>query len=329
MAFTILHDGAEIPPSGTPAPAPNTYEITAAPSPTANTEFPLSIQWQSEGVDLGRPNVRILNFIAALDQFLVSRGTGEQSNVVTVRKLTPPPPPPPSDPFFDDVILLMQNGEIIDRSQYARSLANSGAANSATGGVASDFPGGLAVNMTCVPSAVGGLVMGTGPEMTMGSSSWGIDGFFHSPDAANGLRDSSQIIYTSSDDTSRLQVFSLFNTGQMFIRTNGFNIPFPVSVPFAARGSSWYFAIQFYPGSTVPWVWVGAVGSANATGDQCATITPRPLLGPLSGPYMGYQPTDNFITSNFKLALRITNAVRFAPVPTLAIPTTVWPTIGP
>ena len=90
--FNVLWDGAEVPPSGSPAPAPNTYEISAIPAPVPDPDFPLSMQWQSDGVDLGEPNVRVINFIAALDEFLVTRGTGEQSNVITVRKLTVPPP---------------------------------------------------------------------------------------------------------------------------------------------------------------------------------------------------------------------------------------------
>lgn len=70
------------------------YEITPIPAPAPRDDFPLSVQWQADGVDLGAPNVRIINFVAALDEFLVSRGTGEQSNVITVRRLLEPPPPP-------------------------------------------------------------------------------------------------------------------------------------------------------------------------------------------------------------------------------------------
>jgi hypothetical protein len=230
------------------------------------------------------------------------------------------------DPFFEDVILLIQNGEIIDRSPYARSLANSGAAGSATAGAASDFPGDLAVSMQCAALATGGLVMGTGPELTMGENSWCMEAFVTPKSGSTGLAGSTQTLYTSSDDRSRLSWFLLFNTGRMFVRCNGFDIPAAVSVPVTAVGSSWYLAVQFYSGSVAPWMWVGEVGDANATGDVSLTNCPRPLLGPLSGPYIGYQPTDNFITSNFNVAMRITNAERYAPAATIPIPTALWPT---
>lgn len=318
----ILHNGApitDVTPGSTPIYVPGFAMTAVAPqnlTPGTPGEW---LQIQADGVDVGDANPAAINVVADPARLLVTRGVGERSHVATFRGF------PPADPFADQVILLMQNGEIIDRSQYARSLAVSGTAGSATAGVASDFPGGLAVSMQCAPSAIGGLVMGTGPELTMGVDSWCMEAFVTPRAGANGLQDSSQVLYTSSDDRSRLQWFLLFNTGRMHVRCNGFDIPAPLTVPFAARGSSWYIAVQFYPGSVVPWMWVGAVGDANATGDQCATTTPRPLLGPLTGPYIGYQPTDNFITSAYNVAMRITNAVRFAAAPTLAIPTALWP----
>ena len=122
--FTVLWEGEPVPPSGSPAPAPNTYEISAIPAPVPDPDFPLSVQWQADGTDLGEPNVRIVNFVAALDEFLVTRGTGEQSNVITVRKLAAPPPPPITEPCYEETVLRSQRGVMTDTSPYARSLAN-------------------------------------------------------------------------------------------------------------------------------------------------------------------------------------------------------------
>jgi hypothetical protein len=69
-----------------------TYAITpVAGFPAAEAPlFPLSIQWQSEGAALGAPNVRVVNFTGDPAVINVTRGTGEKSNVITVR-LVPPP----------------------------------------------------------------------------------------------------------------------------------------------------------------------------------------------------------------------------------------------
>ena len=53
------------------------YEVTPGATPSTATEFPV-------------PNVRVMNFTGT--GFTCSRGTGEQSNVITIR-ITPPAPP--------------------------------------------------------------------------------------------------------------------------------------------------------------------------------------------------------------------------------------------
>lgn len=56
--------------------------------PEEAAEFPQFIQWQWDGADLGLPNVQIINFVG--DGIEVTRGTGENSNVITVRKTANP-----------------------------------------------------------------------------------------------------------------------------------------------------------------------------------------------------------------------------------------------
>ena len=56
-----------------------TYEVTPVEVPVPETEFPV-------------PTVTTINFVGT--GFTCSRGTGEQSNVITIR-ITPPAPPGP------------------------------------------------------------------------------------------------------------------------------------------------------------------------------------------------------------------------------------------
>jgi len=82
--MNILHDGNEIAPSG-PAPDYSTeyaiVPVARLPEPAA--AFPLYLQWQDEGVDLGDRNVRVVNIVTS-PAFSVSRGTGEKANVITI-----------------------------------------------------------------------------------------------------------------------------------------------------------------------------------------------------------------------------------------------------
>ena len=53
------------------------------------------LQIRNEGVDVGDPNVLVIDFIADPAELSVTRGWGENRHVITVRKLPGPPPPPP------------------------------------------------------------------------------------------------------------------------------------------------------------------------------------------------------------------------------------------
>ena len=89
--MNILHDGNEIAPSG-PAPDYSTeyaiVPVARLPEPAA--AFPLYLQWQDEGVDLGDRNVRVVNIVTS-PAFSVSRGTGEKANVITIAQVNIPP----------------------------------------------------------------------------------------------------------------------------------------------------------------------------------------------------------------------------------------------
>ena len=78
-------------PPGAPAEPQNSTTFT----PTADTPAtgvpgtpPTFIQWQDAGVDLGEPNVLVINFTYPL---IATRGVGEHENVITVRRFILPP----------------------------------------------------------------------------------------------------------------------------------------------------------------------------------------------------------------------------------------------
>jgi len=94
--MNVLQNGNEIPPSG---PAPDYSSgygiVPIAGWPAAEMPaFPLYLQWQDEGVDLGDRGVRVVNFVTDPTVWLVTRGVGEQSNVITIGAAPVPPIPP-------------------------------------------------------------------------------------------------------------------------------------------------------------------------------------------------------------------------------------------
>ncbi len=60
------------------------FSITpVGPFPTQNDDgFPQFLQWQDEGINLGGPDAEIINIVG--DAITATRGTGEESNVVTL-----------------------------------------------------------------------------------------------------------------------------------------------------------------------------------------------------------------------------------------------------
>jgi hypothetical protein len=63
---------------------PEVFHISAIPYPPAPADaFPLYLQWRAAGVDLGEPNVRVVDFIGT--NIEATRGVGENYNVITVR----------------------------------------------------------------------------------------------------------------------------------------------------------------------------------------------------------------------------------------------------
>jgi hypothetical protein len=64
-----------------------TFEITPVGASTSGGELAQFLQFQSEGDDLGLPNVTIVNFTG--EGIVATRGTGENANVITVT-ITPP-----------------------------------------------------------------------------------------------------------------------------------------------------------------------------------------------------------------------------------------------
>lgn len=62
------------------------FAITPASGyPAVAGDFPLYLQWQEEGVDLGLPDVRVVNVTGDPAIIKATRGVGENSNVITIR----------------------------------------------------------------------------------------------------------------------------------------------------------------------------------------------------------------------------------------------------
>ena len=59
------------------------------PEPVVPAAEPTFVQWQSQGVNLGVPDIQIVNFVSPLK---ATRGVGENRNVLTVTGPLPPPP---------------------------------------------------------------------------------------------------------------------------------------------------------------------------------------------------------------------------------------------
>jgi hypothetical protein len=80
------------------------YEITPIagfPAPEL-PEFPLYLQLQNGGVNVGEPNVRVIDIITDPAKFHVSRGTGEHANVITIQELAVIPVGPLYEDNFRD-----------------------------------------------------------------------------------------------------------------------------------------------------------------------------------------------------------------------------------
>jgi hypothetical protein len=72
---------------------PEDFAIVPDPEhPIPTGPFPGYIQWQTEGVNLGLPNVVTINFVGDPAVILATRGVGEHANVVTVRLVHTPAP---------------------------------------------------------------------------------------------------------------------------------------------------------------------------------------------------------------------------------------------
>ena len=71
-----------------------TFEISpvAGPLTAPGEPFKKFIQFRWEGVNLGDGGVRVLNIVGNPDEISVTRGTGENANVVTIRKQAAPVP---------------------------------------------------------------------------------------------------------------------------------------------------------------------------------------------------------------------------------------------
>jgi hypothetical protein len=101
--MNILQEGNEIPPSG---PAPDYSAgygiVPIAGWPTAEVPaFPLYLQWQGEGVDLGGRGVRVVNLVTDPTVWIVTRGVGEQSNVITIGAAPVIPVPPQGRAYLE------------------------------------------------------------------------------------------------------------------------------------------------------------------------------------------------------------------------------------
>lgn len=156
----ILHNGApitDVTPGGAPAYVPG-FEMVPAERSDAVQGLPGStLQVQHDGVDIGNDRPEVINVVADPARLLVTRGTGEHSNVVTVRKLAVAPPPPPEP----TILLIHGDGTdgasvFTDQSGYSRTITNIGTPTSYTalkkfGSASIFFNGGHALYIPPTP----------------------------------------------------------------------------------------------------------------------------------------------------------------------------------
>lgn len=322
--FTILWEGQPVPASGNPAPASNTYEISAIPEPTPQADFPLSIQWQGDGVNAGLPNARIINLVSDPANWLVTRGTGEQSNVVTVRKI------PPLDPLWDSVLLLVQGGTIVDQSSYAHPMEAIGSGVTAST-VLEDVPGGAGIRINATHNGGGVQITPIGTEFNQGNTQarcyeW----FTQIQSGVIGL--GSQIVWNDGFAFNGNTVFNGFDASAPYdesrisLRLSGAaTYVAPAEVAAVVPLETWFCAIQIPAnGTDLIKYWTGRVSDGVAVGADGLNSAPRPIDAVTQGPYIGYVGgsggENDFILGPY----RITAGVRYT-ADTITIPTSLFP----
>ena len=294
------------------------YEINPLAAPVTRTEFPRSVQWQNEGVNLGAPNVRVVNIVADPAVYQVTRGTGEHSNVITIRT-----PTVPTDPMFADVLLLMAGDSTTDDlSPHNRFIIGGG--GSANVSVSTDhllFGKPVLKIPPSGPSAALNVDYGYAPgyvdPLTLDSRDFSIE-FFQWVDASPGSSSHQPTVIFQGPSTPLLLGTGLVDSSH-WSAWGGFNSVsspgawgFQMNTGVLLNRGSWDFVQLIRSGSTFTLAINGAViGTATFAGNIDDTSG--------SGSYV-FATNQGFVTQHYIAQYRVTRGVR-----PIAVPTAPWP----
>lgn len=130
----VLQDGAPVTDITPGSADPHTPGFAIEPAPSAAPRASLPgpwLQFMADGVALGDPDIAIVDIVSDASLVTVTRGVGENSHVITVKR--PEATGPAPDPWFTDVILLwnmldsITTAPPLDESIYAKTYAAYGA----------------------------------------------------------------------------------------------------------------------------------------------------------------------------------------------------------
>lgn len=302
-----------------------TFGITPLNAPIARTEFPGFVQWQDEGVDLGAPNVRVINFTGDPALYQVTRGTGENSNVITVRA-----PDLPTDPMFGDLLLLMPGSSLTDDlSPLNNTIDGSGTGGMEVSSAQTLFglptlyspptppSNGLSVPYgTSYIAANGGNQGGTGGFM-LGSQDFSFECFTFINSSPAGGSHSSFAISTAGAGVPILIGQSVaLGFWSARVGFDGASWPVSIGTGVAVVRNQWVFVQLIRNGSNFTFALNGTVvGTATFAGSiDVASATTGQLV---------FASNQGFVTGTHTAQTRITRGVR-----PIAVPTEPWPLSG-
>jgi len=280
----------------------------------AASAFPKYLEMRNAGAPLGDRNIRIVDITGS--GLLATRGVGENSHVVTVRRAG-------NDPLFADVLLLMPGDTTnIDRSPHNRAVAVSG--NPPNDPVVSTDHLVFGMPMIKVPGVSGNGISvqyGTGyvDGLTLDNRDFTIEYFLWIDSTPSGGAYEDPVITQNPTFPLFLGGFDQVDKWSAWIgfasvgSPGGWGAKIDTNVTIA-RGTLLF--VQFIrSGSTFTLAINGAaIGSATFAGNIDSPNVP-------SGGSFVFATNQGFSTQHYVAQYRVTRGVR-----PIAIPTAPWPT---
>lgn len=326
----ILKDGQPITattPGGAPVYVPG-FETTPAARSDAVQGMPgRMLQIRQDGVDIGNDRPAVLDLIFPAASATATRGVGQNSHILTLRKL------PPLDPLWLDVLLLVQGGTIEDQSSYSHpmTIIGSGVTENV---VLADVPGGLGVQIHGTQLATGIQITPIGTEFNQGNTQARCYEWFYQIQVGV-INIGSQVVFTDSGGLNGNTVYTAidltvpYTTSKLAIRlSSGSELPAPVGVAQVVVTETWFCAVQI-PANGVDFIkyWTGRVSDGVAVGQASILTAGRPISAVNSGPWIGFVGASGG-TNNYKLGpYRITAGVRYTE-DNITIPTALFPVVA-